>query len=185
MTREVIRVRKAKVKAWNNYIKSGRNSLLYDIYKSKLRLSVRENNKAKRNFEERLANNIKNDSKSFYAYVRSKQRTKVTVGPLKNELGDIITDNKIAADVMNKYFASVFTVEDLTNIPEPVQIFKSTSESDKLKEIEIKEDNVTKKSENLKVNKSSGPDDIHAKLLYELGNELVSPLTTMFNLNLT
>ena len=72
MTREVIRVRKAKVKAWNNYIKSGRNSLLYDIYKSKLRLSVRENNKAKRNFEERLANNIKNDSKSFYAYVRSK-----------------------------------------------------------------------------------------------------------------
>jgi len=105
------------------------------------------------------------------------------VGPLKNELGEIITDNKIAADVMNKYFASVFTVEDLTNIPEPVQIFKSTSESDKLKEIEIKEDDVIKKLENLKV-KSPVPDDIHAKLLYELRNELVSPLTTMFNLSI-
>ena len=38
--------------------------------------------------------------------------------------------------------------------------------------------------ENLKVNKSPGPDDIHAKLLSELRNELVSPLTTMFNLSI-
>jgi hypothetical protein len=41
-------------------------------------------------FEEKLANNIKNDSKSFFAYVRSKQRTKVTVGPLKDQCGEII-----------------------------------------------------------------------------------------------
>ena len=49
-----------------------------------------ENNKAKKNFEERLANNIKNDSKSFCAYVRSKQRIKTTVGPLKNQKEEII-----------------------------------------------------------------------------------------------
>jgi len=108
VTKEVVRLRKAKVKAWNNYIKSGRDRLLFEVYKSKLRLSVRENIKAKRRFEEKLANNIKNDNKSFFAYVRSKQRTKVTVGPLKDQHGEIITDNKIAADVMNNYFASVF-----------------------------------------------------------------------------
>jgi len=51
-----------------------------------------ENNKAKKNFEERLANNIKIDSKSFYAYVRSKQRIKTTVGPLKNQKEEIITN---------------------------------------------------------------------------------------------
>jgi len=33
----------------------------------------RELKKAKFNFEEKLADNIKNDSKSFYAYVRSRR----------------------------------------------------------------------------------------------------------------
>jgi hypothetical protein len=50
VTKEVVKLRKAKVKAWNNYIKSGRDKLLFDTYKLKLRLSVRENNKAKCNF---------------------------------------------------------------------------------------------------------------------------------------
>jgi hypothetical protein len=71
VTKEVVRLRKAKVKAWNNYIKSGRDRLLFEVYKSKLRLSVRENIKAKRRFEEKLAKNIKNDNKRFFAYVRS------------------------------------------------------------------------------------------------------------------
>ena len=43
-------------------------------------------------FEKNLANNIKRDSKSFYAYVRSKQRNKVKVGPLKDSTGRIISD---------------------------------------------------------------------------------------------
>jgi len=145
---------------------------------------VRENNKAKRNFEEKLANNIKNDCKSFFAYVNSKQRTKIVIDPLKDQHGEVITDNKIAADVMNNYFASVFTIEDTNSIPEPVKIFKSTSELDKLKDIKIEEHVVRQKLDALKVGKSPGPDDIHAKLLYELRNELVSPLTKIFNLSI-
>lgn len=184
VTREVVRLRKAKVKAWNNYIKSGRDKRLFEVYKSKLRLSVRENNRAKQCFEERLAGNIKNDSKSFFAYVRSKQRTKVTVGPLKNQSGDVISDNKTAADVMNDYFASVFTVEDVNNIPEPVKNFNSTLEMDKLNHIEIYEQDVRNKLESLKINKSPGPDGIHAKLLYELRDELVILLTKFFNLSI-
>ena len=184
VTREVVRLRKAKVKAWNDYIKSGRDKRLFEVYKSKLRLSVRENNRAKHCFEERLAGNIKNDSKSFFAYVRSKQRTKVTVGPLKNQSGDVISDNKTAADVMNDYFASVFTVEDVNNIPEPVKIFNSTLEMDKLNHIEIYEQDVRNKLESLKINKSPGPDGIHAKLLYELRDELVILLTKFFNLSI-
>ena len=50
VTRKVVRCRKAKKKAWNNYVKSGRNSLLYDVYVAKLRESVKINNKAKQDF---------------------------------------------------------------------------------------------------------------------------------------
>ena len=52
------------------------------------RLLVR---KSKRNFEHKLAQNIKSDSKSFYAYVRSKQNVRDKVGPLVDNAGNIIT----------------------------------------------------------------------------------------------
>ena len=47
--------------------------------------------KSKRNFEHKLAQNIKSDSKSFYAYVRSKQNVRDKVGPLEDNFGNIVT----------------------------------------------------------------------------------------------
>ena len=46
----------------------------YANYKEALNLATAENRKSKRTFEQKLAGNVKNDSKSFYAYVRSKQK---------------------------------------------------------------------------------------------------------------
>ena len=46
----------------------------YDAYKEALNAATNEVRKSKRNFEHKLAQNIKSDSKSFYAYVRSKQK---------------------------------------------------------------------------------------------------------------
>ena len=54
---------------------------------------MQKNNNAKIKFEQNLANNIKLDSKSFYSYVRSKQRSKVRVGPLKDSAGNIVSDS--------------------------------------------------------------------------------------------
>ena len=48
-------------------------------------------NLSKRNFEHKLAQNIKSDSKSFYAYVRSKQNVRDKVGPLEDNFGNIVT----------------------------------------------------------------------------------------------
>ena len=39
------------------------------------------------------------------------------IGPLKDESGSLITDEKEMADKLNKFFASVFTDEDISNIP--------------------------------------------------------------------
>ena len=44
-----------------------------EVYKEALNAATKEVRKAKRNFEHKFAQNIKSDSKSFYAYVRSKQ----------------------------------------------------------------------------------------------------------------
>ena len=37
-----------------------------------------------------LSENIINNSKSFYSYVKSKQRSKDKIGPLKNDRGEMI-----------------------------------------------------------------------------------------------
>ena len=65
----------------------------------------------------KLACNIKNDSKSFYAYVRSKQNVQDKVGPLEDSAGNIISQGFLMAEDLNGYFSSVFTKEDISSLP--------------------------------------------------------------------
>ena len=48
-----------------NYVKSGKDVRLHEQYKIKLRESVKENETAKKHFEEKIAKNIKTNSTSF------------------------------------------------------------------------------------------------------------------------
>jgi len=117
-------------------------------------------------------------------YVSSKQRSKVKVGPLKDVSGNIICDDKEAADVLNSYFSSVFTVEDLSHIPNAKQIFEGDLISEGLNDIDIDENIIAKKLNELNVNKSPGPDNLHPKLLYELRAQLCKPVTKLFKLSI-
>jgi len=182
-TRKVIKLRKAKKKAWNNYTKNGNSSELYEIYKSRLKQSTDENNKAKCTYEKKLAENIKQDPKSFYAYVSSKRTVASKVGPLKDSNGGAVSNNKVAADLLNTYFSSVFTKEDLANVPEPKRIFNS-EEDEIFARVDITEELVLSKLSGINVGKCQGPDEIHAKLLYELRQELAKPLARLFSLAL-
>ena len=84
----------------------------YANYKDALNLATNEIRKSKRTFEKQLAGNITNYSKSFYAYVRSKQKVRDKVGPLENNRGNIISDGFQMVEVLNEYFSSVFTTKD-------------------------------------------------------------------------
>ena len=83
-------------------------------------------------------------------------------------------NDKNKAEELNKYFISVFTNEDLASIP----ALENQSDGHSLEDIEINEAIVLKQLENLKVNKSPGPDCLHPRLLKELSSELKEPLTT-------
>ena len=55
------------------------------------KIASREAKRAKYNFEKKLAENIKNDTKSFYAwYVKRKVKAGRKIGPLLNELNDVV-----------------------------------------------------------------------------------------------
>ena len=83
----------------------------------------KEIKKAKKKFEAKLAQNIKEDKKSFYAYVRSKSKTRAKIGPLAGDSSGTVTDSSDMAESFNSYFSSVFTVEDMADIPTADNIF--------------------------------------------------------------
>ena len=74
----------------------------------------------------KLACNIKNYSKSFYAYVRSKQNVQDKVGPLEDSAGNIISKGFLMAEDLNGYFSLVFTREDTSSLPVPDAKFQET-----------------------------------------------------------
>ena len=59
----------------------------YVVYKEALNAATNEVSKSNRNFELKLAHNIKSDSKSFYAYVRSQQNNRVKLDHWRTMLG--------------------------------------------------------------------------------------------------
>ena len=59
-----------------------------------------------------IASNCKENPKEFFRYIREKKTLKSTIGPLLSAEGEIVTDERETADILNDYFASVFTVEE-------------------------------------------------------------------------
>ena len=72
LSKEAFRKIRHKQNMWRVYKHTGKDQD-YVVYKEALNAATNEIRKSKRNFELKLAQNIKSDSKSFYAYVRSKQ----------------------------------------------------------------------------------------------------------------
>ena len=153
------------------------------VYKEALNAATNEVRKSKRNFELKLAHNIKSDSKSFYAYVRSKQNVRDKVGPLENNAWDIITEGFLMAEELNMHFSSVFTREGTSSLPVPETKFNG-SEGEWLGQLVVTPEVVTSKINNMKENKSPGVDGISPTILKETVEQISTPLAHVFNMSL-
>ena len=61
--------------------------------------------------ERDLINTFKGNKKRFYGYTRSKQQVKSNVSFVKNEDNILTTTEQETAEVLNKFFQSVFVEE--------------------------------------------------------------------------
>ena len=126
LSKEAFRKIRYKQNMWRVYKHTGKDND-YEVYKEALYAASNEVRKSKRNFEHKLAQNIKSDSKSFYAYVRSKQNVRDEVGPLEDNAGNIITQGILMAEEFKKmHFSSVFTREYTRSLPGPETKFNGT-----------------------------------------------------------
>ena len=182
LSKEAIRKIMLKQTMWRVYRRT-RKDEDYSKYKEALNAATTEIRQSKRSYEQKLACNIKNDSKSFYAYVRSKQNVQDKVGPLEDSAGNIISQGFLMAEDLNGYFSSVFTKEDISSLPVADAKFQG-AKSDYLGPLVVTPELVAKKIKPMKDNKSPGVDGIPPKLLMETVEQISIPLARVFNLSL-
>ena len=182
LSKEAFKKIRYKQDMWRVYKHTGKDKD-YDVYKEALNAATNEVRKSKRNFEHKLAQNIKSDSKSFYAYVRSKQNVRDKVGPLEDNAGNIITEGVLMAEELNMHFSSVFTREDTSSLPVPETKFNGT-EGERLGQLVITPEVIANKINNMKDNKSPGVDGIAPKILKETVEQISKPLAHVFNMSL-
>ena len=91
------------------------------------------------------------------------------------DTGSIISDNKSKADILNNQFSSVFTQEDLSNIPDI-----GYDRIPAIDSLSITTNGVAKQLSLLKTNKASGPDAIPPWFLKEYAAEIAPILTNIF-----
>ena len=77
-------------------------------YKEVVRMCRGEIRKAKAQLEFNLAAGVKRNKKLFYKYINSKRRTKENIHSLLDEAGNVTTEDKEKAEVLNAFFTSVF-----------------------------------------------------------------------------
>jgi len=130
MNRNAKAAMKYKSRMWLRYreSKSYNDMLEYKIYESK---AVKEYKNANKQFESKLARDIKTNPKRFYAYVRSKSKVKDSVGLLKDSNGQFVSEKEemCNCNLLNEYFGSVFTSENSVNELPEVKCFFNEDKS--------------------------------------------------------
>ena len=172
MTKKVKNLVNRKQRAWKNFSKN-RTDALFEKYKRAEKECKKGVSAAKCRLERTIASC--NNKRPFVAYVKSKVKTRSNIGPLKVG-GEVISDNKGMANVLNDFFSSVFTVEPAGPVPAAAQLPSGSS----LTTIQFSLGSVKKKLAALK-NGASGPDGISPKFLKEYADELAPALTMIFN----
>ena len=148
----------------------------FNQYKKAQRDTSKEVRRAKRLYKKN-SNNIKTDPKLYYRYTRGKIDVKDGIGPLTDEDGNVIIDNKDMTQVLNQYFTTVFT----DNIPESRCL---CSDENIPKDVDVSYEAVLKKLEETDPEKAPGDDSIHPVILRKLAQQLAKPLSMMFTSSL-
>ena len=169
-----------KKKAWNKY-KKRPTPETWASYANHRNILTHHIESSKSDYDNKIASEIKDNPKQFWKYVNRKTKSKGKISSLINSEGDLVTDDAGKAEILNKQFVSVFTVEDMSNMP------TLDLEDKKIKimeDIPVTIPCLTKHLQKLNISKSCGPDGINARILKENACELAPALKILFELSM-
>ncbi|CAM4533257.1 unnamed protein product [Lepidochelys olivacea] len=144
-------------------------------YKNIAQACRNEIRRAKSHLELQLARDVKSNKKGFFRYVNNKKKVKETVGPLLNEGGNLVTEDVEKANVLNAFFASVFT----NKVSSRTTALGSTARGEG-DQPSVEKEVVRDYLEKLDEHKSMGPDALHPRVLKKLADVIAEPLAIIF-----
>ena len=100
------------------------------------------------------------------------------MGPLLKETGELVTQDMKKAEVLNNFFASVFTGKCSSHTAQVSEAKGRDRENEEPHT--VGENQARDHLRNLKVLKSVGPGELHLWVLRELVDESAQPLSTVF-----
>ena len=118
--------------------------------------------------------NLQENQKPFWTYIKSLRRDRSSIPTLKVSNKAPAATDQSKANALVEQFSSVFTQEDLHNIPELRQEYPD------MDTITFGLEGIQKLLENLKPHKAGGPDDISARFLKENAAELAPMYQHLF-----
>ena len=165
---------------WTRYMASGNQSHYKQFCKH--RNKVKKLSMANRKqYERKLASQAKTNPKAIYKYINSRLKIQKEITEVHIDCDSTdseLTDNKkIIVDIFAKYFASIFNKDNNDVLP----IIDNLPCDSPMDICIITEKMVSEQLQNLDITKSPGPDCINARLLKELHDAIVKPLTNLFN----
>ena len=117
MNADVLKAVRNKRTRWKKYryCKTSLDMQRYNNSEYAASLKVRE---VKRRYEKKIAGKIKSNPKVLWKFIQSKTKVKEEIPSLKDDQGDIVTDNYRKAELLNIFFKSVFIEETPDDIPD-------------------------------------------------------------------
>ena len=141
--------------------KRARQARDWNRYKKLQAEAQRSTRKAHKGYmEDIVSQDLKENSKRFWSFIKSKRQGAAGVLALMKEDGYLQSDSSVKAKILNKQFQSVYTRDDTDSIPE-----KGPSPYQPMQDISYNPDGVKKLLKDLKPYKAAGPDGIPTYIL--------------------
>ncbi|PKU46257.1 rna-directed dna polymerase from mobile element jockey- hypothetical protein [Limosa lapponica baueri] len=160
-----------------NLWKRGQTS--HEDYKEGVKLCREKIRRAKAQLELNLATDVKDNKTCFYKFINNKRRIRENLPPLSDAEGNIVTKDEEKDEVLNAYFASVFSSGTSCSLDtQPHDL--GDREGKQNESITIKEEEISDLLHGLDVHKSMGPDGLHPRVLKELTDVLAKLLSIIY-----
>ena len=134
--------------------------------------------------EAEILEKIKLNPKAFYSYAQRKRKVKCKVGPLIDQNGNLQSDHKTMADILQKQYTKMFS--EPTN-PTEIDNEDANTNSDnatKLEDIEFSETDIIKAIDSMPNYSAPGPDKFPSIVLKQCKYELATPLRILWRQSL-